>query len=302
MLLKQVDIAINVYGKPQQTAVTLLSLLEHSGEHIGRVHLTLERRQPFRADFEPLLKHLGTRVVLHRPSFWFGVRPQRSKWLMHLGAYRRSLRYQHAWETSNASFLFVTHNDVLYKDDIIGAMHQRIKGNVAVGPVGQCWNCPASYAQRCSPDRFTHYRPAYAEWRQLAAEYPGPRAAHYDRVVDPQRPWPLPECRVNEWSMLVDLQRARPLTMPQGKAVPLGALYGLDIGTQWFHDVLNAGATVEHFDIAQYAKHAWASATGGGHAALADRALYDAQEAQATALLRERYPSFATAGRAPKVP
>lgn len=294
--MSQVDVAINVYGKPQQTAVTLLSLLEHSGNHIGRIHFTLERRQPFDADFEPLLKHLGGRVVRHVPRFWFGVRPQRSKWLMHFGAYRRSLRYQHAWETSQVSHLFITHNDVLYKGDIIGAMLKRINDHIAIGPVGQCWNCPASFAQRCSPERFMNYRPSHAEWQQLARHHPGPRAAHYDRVVDPQRPWPLPECRINEWSMLLDLDRARPLTMPQGKAVPLGALYGLDIGTQWFHDVLNAGATVEHFDIAPYATHAWASGTGGGHAALSDKSVYDAEEARAMAWLTHHYPALAIHG------
>lgn len=294
--MSQVDVAINVHGKPQQTAVTLLSLLEHSGARIGRIHFTLERRQPFEADFEPLLKHLGERVVMHVPRFWFGVRPQRSKWLMRFGAYRRSLRYQQAWETSTASHLFITHNDVLYTGDIIGAMLERINGHAAIGPVGQCWNCPAAFAQRCSPDHFSTFRLTYAEWRQLATQYPGPRAAHYDRVFDPQKPWPLPECRINEWSMLVDLQRARPLTMPQGNAVPLGALYGLDIGTQWFHDVLNAGASVAHFDITPYATHAWASSTGGGHAALADKATYDAEEATATAWLKQRYPAYLAVG------
>lgn len=284
--MSQVDIAINVYGKPRQTAVTLLSLLEHSGMHISRIHFTRERNQPFDADFEPLLKHLGDRAVQHVPRFWLGARPQRSKWLMHFGSYRHSLRYQHAWETSKASHLFITHNDVLYKGDIIGAMLDRINGHVAIGPVGQCWNCPASFAKRCSPERFMNYRPSHAEWQKLAQEHRGPRAAHYERVVDPKRSWPLPECRVNEWSMLVDLERARPLTMPHGKAVPLGALYGLDIGTQWFHDVLNAGATVEHFDIAPYATHAWASGTGGGHAALSDRAAYDQEEAKAARWLQ----------------
>ncbi len=287
-----VDVAINVFGKPHQTAVTLLSLLEHSDRHIGRIHFTLERHQPFQADFEPLLKHFGERVLLHVPRFWFGVRPQRSKWLMRFGPYRRSLRYQYAWETSQASHLFITHNDVQYKGDLIGAMLERIKGHVAVGPVGQCWNCPAGFAKKCSPERFMEYRPDHTEWKQLAGQHPGPRAAHYGRVVDPQQPWPLPECRINEWSMLVDLQRARPLTMPLGKAIPLGALYGLDIGTQWFHDVLNAGATVQHFDIAPYATHAWASNTGGGHAALSDGAVYEAEEAKALEYLRIHHPEL----------
>jgi len=290
VLTEQVDVAVNVHGKPHQTAVTLLSLLEHSGAHIGRICFTLDGRQPHAADHTPLLKELGDRVSVHRPYFWFGVRPQRQKWLMRFAAYRRSLRYQHAWETSTAPYLFITHNDVLYSADIIGAMLERIDGYIAVGPVGQCWNCPAGFAKRCSPERFMHYRPSFAEWKQRAQEHPGPRAAHYDRVVDPGSPWPLPECRVNEWSMLVDLQRARPLTMPQGKAVPIGALYGLDIGTQWFHDVIIAGANVRHFDIAPYAKHAWASSSGGGHAALLDRAAYEAEEAKALTHLRIDHP------------
>ena len=92
--------------------------------------------------------------------------------------------------------------------------------------------------------------------------------------------------------MLVDQERARPLTMPHGNAVPLGALYGLDIGTQWFHDVLNSGARIGHFDIAAYATHAWASATGGGHAALADQVIYHTEEARAATWLKQNHPDF----------
>lgn len=292
--MSQVDVAINVYGKPRQTAVTLLSLLEHCGEHIGRIHVTLERHQPFGADLMPLLQHLGDRASVYRPAFWFGVRPRRRKWLLHFGPYRRSLRYQHAWETSNASHLFITHNDVLYTGDLVGAMLERMNDHVAIGPVGQCWNCPASLGSRCSPERFSAYRPSFAEWQQLAVRHPGPRAAHYADVVDPLRPWPLPECRINEWSMLVNLERARPLTMPHGKAVPLGALYGLDIGTQWFHDVLNAGARIAHFDITPFARHAWASSTHGGHAALSDRSIYDEEENMALTWLKQHHPAYQT--------
>lgn len=287
-----VDVTINVHGKPHQTAVTLLSLLEHSGARIGRIHFTLDGRQPLGSDHQRLLEHLGDRVVLHRPLLWFGVRPQRIKWLMRLRHYRRSFRYQQAWETSTAPFLFITHNDVRYHGDIIGAMLDRLGEHVAIGPVGQCWNCPASLAGKCSPERYMAYRPSFTEWQELARLHPGPRGSHYRRVMDPEKPWPLPECRVNEWSMLVDLRRSRPLTMPIGPAMPLGALYGLDIGTQWFHDVVSAGATIAHFDIAPYAHHAWAGTSGGGHAALSDRSVYLAEEALALEYLKAHYPDM----------
>jgi hypothetical protein len=285
----KVDVAINVYGKPAQTAVTLLSLLEHSGAHIDRIHITLEKRQPAGTDLGHLLRSLGDRVFVYRPRFWFGVRPQRSRWLMRWKPYRHALRYQHAWETSDMRYLFITHNDVLYTGDVIGSLLGQIPGHVAAGPVGQCWNCPAAFAGRCGPERHDTYRPDHAEWQALAAQFPGPRAAHYDRVVDPLAPWPLPECRVNEWTALVDLQLARPLTMPIGKAIPFGALYGLDIGTQWFHDVLMSGARIKHVDVAPYATHAWASRTGGGHAALSDPGVYALEEQRAQQLLQERF-------------
>lgn len=292
--MPQVDVAINVHGKPHQTAVTLFSLLKESGRHIGTIHITMERRQPFGAEFHALLEQLGDCATVHVPRFWLGVRPQRRKWLMRWAPYRHSLRYQHAWETSRARYLFIVHNDVLFTGDLVGTMLDRLGTHLAIGPIGQCWNCPASFAGCCSPERFALYRPSYPAWRALTASHPGPRAASYDQVVDPRRPWPLPECRINEWTLLVDLERARPLTIPLGRAVPIGALYGLDIGTQWFHDVLNAGATVAHFDIAPFATHAWASSSGGGHAALSDRAEYDRSEVQALIWLQERYPHYRT--------
>ncbi|MEZ4737838.1 MAG: hypothetical protein R2818_00370 [Flavobacteriales bacterium] len=293
---QRVDVAINFYGKPAQTAVTLLSLLRHSGEHIARIHLTVEKRQPFGAELLGLNAYFGDRLTIHKPTFWFGVRPTRNRLLMRWGAYRRSLRYQAAWETTDRPYLFITHNDMLYTGDIIGALLGRIGGSIAAGPVGQCWNCPASFAGKCGPDRFLEFQPSYLEWQALAQRFPGPRAAHYERMVAPQQPWPLPECRVNEWSVLIDMVQAWPATMPAGSAVPFGALFGLDIGTQWFHDVVNQGLSVKHVDVAPFATHAWASSTGGGHAALGDRATYDREEALAKAFVQEHFREAIDAG------
>ena len=43
----KVDIAINVYGKPFQTALAIRSLLKYSGDHVGRFFINLEKKQPF---------------------------------------------------------------------------------------------------------------------------------------------------------------------------------------------------------------------------------------------------------------
>ncbi|MBL0045733.1 MAG: hypothetical protein IPP33_15440 [Flavobacteriales bacterium] len=72
--MKKVDVAINVYGKPAQTAVTLLSLIEHSGQWIDRIWFIEERRQPFDARFDELKNYLGDRLIHYRPWFWLSVR------------------------------------------------------------------------------------------------------------------------------------------------------------------------------------------------------------------------------------
>ena len=43
MKTRIVDVAINVFGKPAQTALTLFSLLAHSGRWIDRIYFVEER-------------------------------------------------------------------------------------------------------------------------------------------------------------------------------------------------------------------------------------------------------------------
>ncbi len=288
--MNKVDVAINVYGKPLQTAATLLSLLRHSGQHIDRIWFIEERKQPFGARFDALKEELRDRMIVFKPAFHLGLRMLPFRWLYRVGAVRRSLRYQVAWERSTNRYLFLVHNDVLFHGDLIGAMLAHMPGPIAVGPVGQCWNCSAHSAGLCSPERFMEYRPSYEEWLRVSSLHPGKRSEQYDWIIDARKPWPLPECRVNEWAALIDLDIARPATLPNGPAIPLGAMHDLDIGTAWFHSVVNAGHRVQHFAIDAFARHAWASSSGGGHAALSDREEYDRSEALARNYLAEHFP------------
>ncbi|MBK9760132.1 MAG: hypothetical protein IPO90_09215 [Flavobacteriales bacterium] len=297
--MKKVDVAINVYGKPAQTAVTLLSLIEHSGQWIDRIWFIEERRQPFDARFDELKNYLGDRLIHYRPWFWLSVRSRSLRLAYKVGPLRRSVRYQVAWERSKQPFLFITHNDVLHRGDVIGALLEHVGNHIAIGPVGQCWNCSASSAGLCSSEKFDKYRPGYQEWLRVSTQFKGARSEQYEWTMDHRKPWPLPECRLNEWSAMINLQVAKKVTMPVGPAVPFGASFGLDIGTQWFHDVMNMplGAPgsklgVKHFDTMPFALHAWASTTGGGHAALSHKATYDAGEALALQHLRTHYSNF----------
>ncbi len=55
---RPVDVAINMYGKPYNTAVTIHSLLKQSHEHIDKIYLNIECVQPRKQDSELLLQLL----------------------------------------------------------------------------------------------------------------------------------------------------------------------------------------------------------------------------------------------------
>ena len=44
--MQPVSVAINVIGKPIQTALTLLSLVRHCGRHIDKIYFIEENFQP----------------------------------------------------------------------------------------------------------------------------------------------------------------------------------------------------------------------------------------------------------------
>jgi hypothetical protein len=272
------DVVINIYGKPWNTAATLYSLLKHSGQWIDKIYFITERKQPHKSDFGFIKQALGNRIVSYTPGMWLWVRPFRNKLVFSFPGFRKSVRYQYGWENTDKEYLFVTHNDVLYTGDLLGNMLRAIGNNIGIGPVGQCWNCSANFAGLCTPDEYTKYKPTYNQLTELLRQYPGSRQKDYGKLPHKERPWPLPECRLNEWTALINMTKARPATMPVGNAIPFGAFYELDIATKWFSDVLNMGHTVANFDITPFAQHAWAGNIRSGHAALLDMDEYTYSE------------------------
>ena len=281
--MANVDVAINVYGKPFQTAVTLLSLLKHSGRHINKIYFVIEPKQPREESFQFLYDALGDRLVKHTPSHWLWVNPTNAASYRD-DEYRRSIRYQFAWETSTTDYLYITHNDVLYTGDIVGAFLENIGDCVGIGLVGQCWNCPAHMGKTCERDQYFHYRPTYSEVLDLARRHPPPRGAHYSTYITETNPWPLPECRLNEWAALIDMRLAKPLTVPIGDAAPFGAM-GLDVGTEWFRAMSLHGLRFQNYVFDHLGKHGWATIEPNGHSANFDDDLYDRGERLARAML-----------------
>jgi hypothetical protein len=209
-----VDVIVNVYGKPYQTAVSLWSLMKFSEKHIGKIYVILEKKQPEGFD-ETLLRKLlvGLPVEIYTPPFFFGWWEGRRKGLVNqillwFKSYRNSIRYQYAWEKSKAPFLFLMHNDMLIFDDLIGHYLSKIGPHAGIGQIGQCWNCPA-FGTHCDGDRYWDYRPTPQEVVDLYESRPEGRAIVHGLVGLDQKSWPMPECRLNEHAALIQMSIAK---------------------------------------------------------------------------------------------
>lgn len=270
----KVDVIINVCGKPLQTALSLLSLERACGHHIDTIYFTEESTAKTDADapvidevyFDTIRKHLKSKTVYQRPTQWnycFGIDMNR----MDDEDYRHSIRYQYGWEMTDKDYVLIIHNDTYFHGDVIGAMLDNIGDHIAIGDVGQCWYCPASFTGKCDGDAYLDYRPDFDElFRLYKTTTPPPdrmlRAYHMPNIhpMFIRQPWPLPECRVNEWCALIDMKKARKLTVPHGRVTPFGAILSvgkqiLDVGCQWFREMNIRGYTCKNYDIYQYMHH-----------------------------------------------
>jgi hypothetical protein len=292
-----VDVAINVYGKPAQTALALVSLLAHSGRFIDRIYFQ-EEPDGLNTVFAhtDLLAALGDRLIHHRPSFmnWrYAVDESR----LADPAYRHALRYQYGFEQTDKRYLLIIHNDCEFTGDAVGLLLGSLGGHSAAGEIGQCWLCPAAKLGHCGPGRYLEYRPDFAGLADLYAALDPSiyRRKYLDEPTEAlrNRPWPLPECRVNEFCCLLRMDRVRPDTCPIGPARPFGAYVDvgnsytgngiLDIGVAWFGDLVHLGHTFAHVPLSSCVSH------GVGHKALFSPDLYVRREEQALAVLRDKY-------------
>jgi len=288
---KSVDAVVNVYGKPYQTAVTLLSLIRHSGQWIDKIYFVEERTQPHPIDFGFLIHALGDKVVYYKPKVWlsFASPVPAAKLLLKFPMVRHAVRYQYAWEKSNKKYLLILHNDVLFKGDLVGQYLENIHDHTGIGRIGQCWNCPAYHGNLCVPEKYTEYRPTTEEVLAIAEQYNAVRKDKYPKELAKSGPWPMPECRLNEYVAMVNLEKARPKTIPFGAAAPFGSYNSIDLGIEWFSAMNNSGHTFTHFDYDPYATHSWISLKNAGNDALFDQNLYHYEENIAKDYLLEEY-------------
>jgi hypothetical protein len=286
--MTKVDVAICVYGKPYNTAVTLASLIEHSGRHIGRIFMQQEKEQPHDESVQYLPRCFPDVDIVHYvPKIHLGNARLDVRRYANDADYRLSIRYQYAFESSRENFLFVTHNDCLFHSDVIGDMVTAVGTAFSgAGIIGQCWNCPAYFAGVCDGTRHEDYQPTYEEAIDVIRRFPSPRTSV--ESIDRQFPTSFPECRLGEFACLINLAATRTHVVPQGAILPFGAMTA-DIGTTWFTDLRRIGHRFKDYRVGF--KHAPFSDGGAGDPANTQRLLYDAQEDGARTYLRQHYPA-----------
>ncbi|MBQ9405442.1 MAG: hypothetical protein IJU37_01730 [Desulfovibrio sp.] len=303
------DVAVNIFAKPFQTSLSLLSLLQHSGQHVGMVWLQYE---PYGSQYDSISPYaiaqylrlnIGDRCQVFQPDYWLDLNaadPAR----LDDAPYRLGIRYQYAFEHSQSRKLFLMHNDIYVFNDVLGFMRSVMGTAIAVGQLGQCWNCPAHHAElvrkvlhrsACVPEAYQDFRTDYEQLCLLykQAQARGIFVRPYDqgfRGIFDRQPWPLPECRINEWACLLDLERSRPLCLPKGTILPPGAYRQcgpicLDIGVEWFRGMHAHGMYARHVDLRRHLKH-WV-----GTGKVTARRYLMAEE-NALQILEAKYPEY----------
>lgn len=273
----KVDVCVNVYGKPWQTLCTLKSLMCHSSKFIDKIYLIKEKHQPYNESIEWIYDYFDNLIIYEPENYVFlHFNPLNNNY------YNISdIRYEYGIQNSDKKFIFITHNDVLYTGDIIGEMLEKIGDSVGIGEIGQCWNCPAKANGLCSGEKFNDWNPTYNEVIKLL---PYVRTQH--NMIDEQNPKPLPECRLNEWSCLINREISNNETYPNGDTPPFGSV-GIDVGTIWFRSMVLKG--YKFVDYRKNFKHSYWSDVGNGYQTQLNQEKYILSEKNAKNYYLENY-------------
>ena len=287
---KLVDVVVGVYGKPYQTTVGILSLLRHSGQHIGKIWLREDVEHPFNDTIDKIFQWLPMdRIIHHKPSLRMGANAHDYNRLSDPD-YRRSIWGQLAWEDTDKDFIFFMHDDVLFTEDCIGDLLEHIGDAAGIGHVGCCHNCPASifHADLCSPEKWESFHPTYEQVKELVEKHPNTRTTCWFPEVDRTTPMPLPECALVESASLINVSRVRHLVSPIGNVHPYGFSH-MDGGKDWFRGIVLAGEKIIHHEPKR--NHGWATYPNwsAGYPLYTDEARYRQAESVAKKYLEENF-------------
>ena len=278
---EKVDIIINVYGKPWQTLSTLKSLMQHSGNHIDKIYFIEESEQPYNDNVD-WIKEYFNNLIVYKPIKY-------SFWTSNIDNYsdkdsRYTIRYQYGIENSDKKHVLITHNDVLYEEDIVKLFLDLVEDNVVgIGEVGICWNCPAFNNKLCNWNKFQDYNPTYEEALKLI-----PFNDRFDKLLNKNQPMPMPSCRLNEWTSFINRDIVMKECQPNGVSSPFGLYNNIDLGLSWFRDMWLKGYKFKH-NRKGYTHTYWSNNRTPGYNVQIKEDLYKETELAAKKYFKENY-------------
>lgn len=293
----KVDVSVCYYGKPYHTLLAIKSLLKYSVQHINKILITVEKKQP--------QNEIGGIYVLRDGLKGLPVEYFYPRYFYNLGdideqrarvdeAYRFQIPYQYPLERSEMPFVFVMHNDCLFHGDMLGAMidtiQKQTKPVAGIGPIGQCWNCPASFEGLCQSSHFMDFKKSTSYLMDLMARHDIPRREITERLISEGKTHPLPECRLNEYASLINTALYKEHCLPRGPLVTYAGNWGgNDWGTVWFYQMVNQGMHFVHQTLEEFATHAPFNEVGNGISAYGNQSLYVVSEQRALDFLVREY-------------
>ncbi len=239
--MDKIDVCINIYGKPWQTLCTLKSLIKHSGHLIDKIYVIKELEQPYNENIDWIFNYFDN-IEIYTPNKYTFIKGK-----VNVYDYYDMLnvRYQYGIYKTDKKFLFITHNDVLYEEDIIGNMINSMGDAVGIGEIGQCWNCPLFEEKICSGDKLEeNYQKKYKyeDIVSIVNKYPEKRTYYQSRkYISKENPFPMTECRLNEWACLLNVIKLKKENYPYGKIPYFGLYKGVDLGSGWFREMFLKG-------------------------------------------------------------
>jgi hypothetical protein len=293
----KIDIAINVYGKPWQTLVSLKSLLKVSAKYIDKIYFIEENKQPYDVDVRWVIEKLDYKDLIYfKPKHHLWI-ADTSRFKFRWNAdYRQSLRYQYAIENTDKKYLLIIHNDIIFETDIVKPFLDNIGTAFCIGQIGQCWNCPMFYENICNGATYKEGLFTYQQAKEATLKYPKSRTFKHKKLIDKRHPTLMPECRVNEWCCLIDMDLYRNNVIPKGKVLPFGGYFGVDLADAWFRGMIRNGSKPMYYNIYKNIKHGYFSnseqisevngyclglSTHNGHSALSNEEKYQLEEKEA---------------------
>lgn len=259
-MTEKVDVIINVFGKPFQTICSLKSLIKHCSLHIDKIYYIIENNNLFNDSVSWVSNHFNNIEVFtkkHNSSSEYpDININKTK------EERFGVHYQYGIEKSNKKYVFIMHNDVLFKGDIIGDMLSQIGSTAGIGLIGQCWNCPAYYAKLCDRDTYEQYNPTYEEAIKVLNECHDKCRTTNDKI-DKIKPMPFPECRVNEFACVINREITMRECYPNGDTPLFGIGGYTDIACGWFKSLMHKGYKFKNYYIPNICDHGYWSNTCG---------------------------------------